>query len=88
MHPKPSFVYPLNTYKSEPVRATSPQRPHPLQMPDNRHIRIHIPIHAILHTRLFAPTVQLARRDFARDAFPEAYVCERVHRLLDLGFLA
>ena len=57
-------------------------------MPNDGHIRIHVPIDAIPHTRLLAPAIQLARRDLARDAFPETHVGEGVDGLLDLGFLA
>ncbi len=37
-----------------PLMQPLTQRPHLLQMPDHRHIRIHKPIHTVLHARLFA----------------------------------
>lgn len=50
---------------------SSLERPHLLQMPDNSHIGIHIPINAVLHARLLA-SVQFAGGDLAGDALFEA----------------
>ena len=69
------------------LKLISPQRPHLLQVPYDGHIRVHIPIHAVHHARLFA-AVELAGADFGGDAFAEARIRERMDCLLDLGFLA
>ena len=60
-----------------PVPAIVLQSPHLLQMPDDRHIRIHEPIHAVAHARFLA-AVEGAGGDFRCDAFAEADVCEAV----------
>lgn len=56
---------------SQPTDTPRFLTPQPLQLPQNNHVRIQKPIHALAHTRLLV-LVQLARLDGAcRDALAE-----------------
>lgn len=63
------------------------RRSHGLEMLEHSHITIHESIDAVLHARLFR-SVELARRNLARNALLEAAVCEAVDGLDDGQFVS
>ena len=69
--------------RSQPINSPSPclhinlptstQLPHLLQVLDNRHVRIHIPVHTVHNARLLG-AIQFAGRNLRGHALAEAHV--------------